>query len=73
MHLTFICNFCQEVLLLFFAAPQGDFFEETDDNEGKQHQSQAEQDRAVDAFRQAEALTELAEENHCRFFSLQKE
>src|SRR5258708_36577976 len=36
------------------AALQGDPFEETHHNEGKDHQAQAEQDRAVDTFRQAE-------------------
>src|SRR5258708_20694776 len=40
-------------LLLLLAAPQGDLFEETHHNEGKDHQAQAQQDRAVDAFRQA--------------------
>jgi hypothetical protein len=41
-------------VLLLLAAPQGDLFEETHYNEGKDHQAQAQQDRAVDAFRQAE-------------------
>lgn len=40
--------------ILFFTFPQRDLFKETNNHEGEEHQAQAEQDGAVDAFSQAE-------------------